>query len=129
MIWSVLQLAFIRKETLIWDQKCEVTYFSFCISLREMHELAEQHSGPGTFLLPLGGHFGVVGELQQSQAFFSGTVWGQAGIVGSTGNPEVSPGVGGCLQPAEREVQYVPTVPAAHGNTNVGNHTRKHRIS
>lgn len=49
-------------------------------------EFAEQHTGPGTFLLPLGGHFGVVRELWQGQAFFSGTVWDKADIVGSRGN-------------------------------------------
>lgn len=67
----LLQVAFIRKGTLIWVKNVRSLISVSASASEECSEFAEQHTGLGTYLLPLRGHFRVVGKLWQCQNFLS----------------------------------------------------------
>ena len=132
MLWSgvLLQLAFSSKETLFWDQNCEVTYFSFSFSLREMQRACRQRTHGELLQSSLLGLVlcccpweSTLGWRGCSSGARPSPIPFGARLSSWDGGETLVLEAGSCLQPTDGEIQHTPTVSAAQGKKKLGNHT------
>lgn len=118
-------------KKLFWGQKCEVTYFSSSFILREMQQAHRQRTHVELLQSSLHGLELCCCRPWDSTAGWRGSSSGArpspvpfgARLSSWDGGETLVPEAGSCLQPTDGKIRHTPTVPAAQGKRNLGNHT------